>query len=36
MNAFYQLVLQRPLTGFADQLFLPELYREQRRLDPCC
>lgn len=34
MNAFYQLVLQRPLTGFADELFLPELYREQRRLDP--
>lgn len=34
MNAYYQLVLQRPLTGFATPLFLPELYREQRRLDP--
>jgi hypothetical protein len=34
MNAYYQLVLQRPLAGFADELPLPELYREQRRLDP--
>ncbi|MFR0691763.1 hypothetical protein ACLUTX_20365 [Enterobacterales bacterium AE_CKDN230030158-1A_HGKHYDSX7] len=34
MNAYYQLVLQRPLAGFANELFLPELYREQRRLDP--
>ncbi|MFV3369077.1 hypothetical protein ACNFH5_13000 [Pseudomonas sp. NY15435] len=34
MNAYYQLVLQRPLAGFARELQLPELYREQRRLDP--
>ena len=34
MNAYYQLVLQRPLAGFAHPLQLPELYREQRRLDP--
>ncbi|MBD9628562.1 MULTISPECIES: hypothetical protein [Pseudomonadaceae] len=34
MNAYYQLVLQRPLAGFAQELFLPELYRQQRRLDP--
>ncbi|WP_447751121.1 hypothetical protein [Pseudomonas nicosulfuronedens] len=34
MNAYYQLVLQRPLAGFAHELLLPELYREQRRLDP--
>jgi len=34
MNACYQLVLQRPLAGFAPELQLPELYREQRRLDP--
>ncbi|WP_448680102.1 hypothetical protein [Pseudomonas nicosulfuronedens] len=34
MNASYQLVLQRPLAGFAHELQLPELYREQRRLDP--
>lgn len=34
MNAYYQLVLQRPLAGFAHALQLPELYREQRRLDP--
>ena len=34
MNAYYQLVLQRPLAGYADTLCLPELYREQRRLDP--
>ncbi|WP_440468726.1 hypothetical protein ACKI1H_14855 [Pseudomonas sp. YH-1] len=34
MNAHYQLVLQRPLAGFAHQLRLPVLYREQRRLDP--
>jgi hypothetical protein len=34
MDAYYQLVLQRPLAGFAHELQLPELYREQRRLDP--
>ncbi|MCP1625825.1 hypothetical protein [Pseudomonas nitroreducens] len=34
MNAYYQLMLQRPLAGFAQELLLPELYREQRRLDP--
>lgn len=34
MNAYYRLVLQRPLNDFAHELLLPELYREQRRLDP--
>ncbi|MFJ3264266.1 hypothetical protein ACIPK7_28770 [Pseudomonas sp. NPDC086581] len=34
MNAYYQLVLQLPLADFACELQLPELYREQRRLDP--
>lgn len=34
MNAYYQLILQRPLAGFAHELLLPELYNEQRRLDP--
>ncbi|QRY76953.1 hypothetical protein JVX91_15160 [Pseudomonas sp. PDNC002] len=34
MNAFYQLISQRPLAGFTTELMLPELYGEQRRLDP--
>lgn len=34
MNAYYQLVLQRPLTGLSHELVLPALYQEQRRLDP--
>ncbi|MFV3306710.1 hypothetical protein ACNFBT_15685 [Pseudomonas sp. NY15181] len=34
MNACYRLVLQRPIAGFAAELQLPELYREQQRIDP--
>lgn len=34
MNASYRLILQRPLAGFAAELQMPELYREQQRIDP--
>ncbi|WP_259754060.1 hypothetical protein [Pseudomonas sp. GCEP-101] len=34
MGARYRLILQRPLNGLAPSLALPELYREQRRIDP--
>ncbi|MBB4862315.1 hypothetical protein HNP46_001153 [Pseudomonas nitritireducens] len=34
MNAFYQLVLQRRLAGYPHELQLPQLYRQQQRLDP--
>ena len=34
MRACYRLILQRPLAGFAAELQLPELYREQQRIDP--
>jgi hypothetical protein len=34
MSARYRLILQRPLQGLAPNLALPELYREQRRIDP--
>ncbi|AGI23914.1 hypothetical protein H681_10200 [Pseudomonas sp. ATCC 13867] len=33
MNACYRLVLLRPIAGFAPGLRLPELYREQQRID---
>jgi len=34
MNARYRLILQRPIAGFGAELQLPELYREQQRIDP--
>ncbi|WP_152222414.1 hypothetical protein [Pseudomonas sp. SCB32] len=34
MHAHYRLVLQRPIAGFPVELQLPELYREQQRIDP--
>jgi len=34
MNPRYRLILQRPLPGLPPILLMPELYREQRRIDP--
>lgn len=34
MKACYRLIQQRPIAGFAAELQLSELYREQQRIDP--